>query len=65
MVFAYFNGIPAVGITDVLFAASVVGSDTQHSSGHHFCPHNLLTEILGYLVKVTPVFILYEMLIYG
>jgi len=50
MVFASFNGFPAVGITDVVFAATVVGSDAQHPSGHHFCPHNLLTEILVYLM---------------
>jgi len=65
MVFAYFNGFPVVGITDVLFAAAVVGGDAQHPSDHHLCPHNLLTDILGYLVKVTPVFVLYEMLTYG
>jgi len=65
MVFAYFNGFPALGITDVLFAAYVMGGDAQNSSGHHFCPHNLLTETLGYLVNVTPVFVLYEMLAYG
>jgi len=53
MVFANFNGLSAVGITDVLFAASVVGGDAQHSSGHHVCPQNLLTEILGCLGKLT------------
>jgi len=50
MVFAYFNGFPAVGIPDVILAATVVGGDTQHPSGHHFCPHNLLTKILAYLL---------------
>lgn len=47
---AYFNGFPAVGITDVVLAAAVVGGEAQRSSGHYFCPHNLLTESLAYLV---------------
>lgn len=50
MVFVYFNGFPAVGIPDVILAATVVGGDAQHPSGHHLYPHNLLTVILAYLV---------------
>jgi hypothetical protein len=51
MVFAYFNGFRAVGIPDVILASTVVGGDVQYPSGHHFCPYNLLTEILAYLVS--------------
>jgi len=50
MVFAYFNGFLAVGIPDVILAATVVGGDAQHPSGHHFRPHNVLTAIIAYLV---------------
>jgi hypothetical protein len=50
VVFVYFIGFRAVGIPDVIPAATVVGGDAQHPSGHHFCPHNLLTVILAYLV---------------
>jgi hypothetical protein len=44
------NYFSAEGITDVVLAAAVVGGDAQHPSCPHFCPHNLLTECVAYLV---------------